>query len=130
MFAGKGNDTLDGGRGLDTFIFRSGDGQDIITDTEGVNDVIKFTDINSSQVTLTKDNNNLIITLKDTNGNLTTDQITITDQLLNNNIIETLEFADGKKIDLTTLTANIDNTTNYTFENYYNIDTAIQKQVN
>ncbi len=126
LFAGKGTDVLDGGRGLDTFVFRSGDGQDTITDTDGENDVIKFTDINSSQVILTKDNNNLVITFVDTNGNPTTDQITITDQLLSDPIIETLEFTDGKKIDLTTLTTNLDNTTNHTTQDYYNVDTAIQ----
>ena len=129
LFAGKGNDTLDGGRGLDTFVFRSGDGQDTITDTDGANDVIKFTDINSNQVILTKDNNNLIITFVDKNSNPTTDQITITDQLLSNNIIETLEFADGKKIDVTALTTNPDNSTNYTIENYSNIDTQIQSEL-
>jgi len=126
LFAGKGIDTLDGGRGLDTFVFRAGDGQDTITDTDGTNDVIKFTNINSSQVSLTKDNNNLVITFADTNGNPTTDQITITDQLAGNSVIETLEFVDGKKIDLTTLTTNPDNTTNHTTEDYYNVDTAIQ----
>ena len=126
LFAGKGNDTLDGGRGLDTFVFRAGDGQDTVTDTDGANDVIKFTDIASSQITITKNNNNLIIGFNDKNGNPTTDQITITNQLVSNNIIETLEFTDGKKIDLTTLTANLDNTTNYTTQDYYNVDTAIQ----
>ena len=126
LFAGKGNDTLDGGSGLDTFIFRSGDGQDTIVDSDGTNDVIKFSDINSSQVILTKDSNNLVITFADTNGNPTTDQITITDQLLSNNVIETLEFIDGKKIDLTNLTTNPDNTTNHTIEDYYNVDTSIQ----
>jgi Ca2+-binding RTX toxin-like protein len=44
---GAGNDTLTGGTGNDTFIFRSGFGQDVITDfTPGAasNDVIEFQD--------------------------------------------------------------------------------------
>ncbi|MDA9573751.1 hypothetical protein N9R48_02360 [Rickettsiales bacterium] len=126
LFAGKGNDTIDGGSGLDTFIFRSNDGQDIITDSDGINDVIKFSDINSNQAILTKDSNNLVITFTDANGNITTDKITITDQLLSNNIIETLEFADGKKIDLTSISINSNNIINYTIKDYYNVDTAIQ----
>lgn len=37
-----GNDTLSGGLGEDTFIFRQGDGQDTITDFEGLVDQIVF----------------------------------------------------------------------------------------
>ena len=41
---GKGNDTLDGGGGNDTYIFNSGDGLDLLFDTQGSNSFV-FTDL-------------------------------------------------------------------------------------
>ena len=65
----KGNDTLKGGKGEDIYLFRSGDGQDVIEDDSNANDldVIKFknreTNIPSEDIkNLARVDNNLVIT--------------------------------------------------------------------
>ena len=75
---------------------RSNDGQDIITDSDGINDVIRFSDINSNQVILTKDSDNLVITFSDADGNLTIDNIT--NQMLSNEVIENFHLQMEKNL--------------------------------
>ncbi|WP_181259230.1 calcium-binding protein [Pseudoduganella armeniaca] len=51
---GLGNDTLDGGSGNDTFVFAKGFGSDVLVQNDSTsvrNDVVKFTDLNSTDVT-------------------------------------------------------------------------------
>ncbi|MDK2127224.1 calcium-binding protein, partial [Parachitinimonas caeni] len=47
---GAGNDQLIGGRGDDTYVIAAGEGQDVIDNSGGGNDVILFEGIASSKV--------------------------------------------------------------------------------
>ena len=62
---GKGNDTLDGGAGNETYIYARGDGNDLILEGawSGTNDRLVFTDINTSDVTLVRNGNDLTIVI-------------------------------------------------------------------
>ncbi|MGP4844154.1 calcium-binding protein [Marinobacter sp. 1Y8] len=60
---GLGADTLIGGRGNDTYRFSSGDGQDVIDNVGGGNDILYFEDITFNQVAsgLMKSGNSLVL---------------------------------------------------------------------
>jgi Ca2+-binding RTX toxin-like protein len=95
--AGPGNDTLYGEAGNDTYIFRRGSGQDTVIDTDataGNSDTIWLgSNLVSSDITLRRFDNNLILTI---NG--TTDRMTVRDYFKNDssiNRIERVEFMDG-----------------------------------
>lgn len=101
LAGGTGNDTLKGGIGGDTYIWSVGDGNDLINE-EGNSDAtqhdhLKFTDVNSTDVVLTRSNspsaevrNDLYITI---NG---AETITVWDQLkANGEGLEQITFADG-----------------------------------
>jgi hypothetical protein len=95
---GKGNDFLDGTAGSDVYLYAAGDGSDEINDDVGFLDesnidVLRFTDLNSSDVTLQRDGDNLKIALTSTG-----DVITVDNQFLEQDTgfgIESIEFADG-----------------------------------
>ena len=50
---GTGADSIEGGNGADTYLFAKGDGMDILlnSDTDGGKDVVKFTDVTSTEIT-------------------------------------------------------------------------------
>ena len=145
LLGGAGDDTITTGLGNDTIIFRSGDGSDTIDETDTIdnfgisevgNDVIRFAEISSTtnlgsdRLALSKVDNDLVIELKDDEGNLTGDKLTVKNQLFEDGeIVKTLEFADGYKVDLRNLIINEDNTISYSLETYSNIDTAIQEEL-
>ena len=109
LYGGWGNDTLIGGKGDDylkgsdssystrgnsTYIFSLGDGKDIIDNAGGYNswdtDVIKFTDVNSNEVSYRGENNDLIIEYG--NG----DSIRVQNFFLGGDYwINEIHFADG-----------------------------------
>ena len=100
----KGNDIIiDNYISDDTYIFDLGEGKDTITD-KGGNDIIKFGDgISQDDIILTKDNNDLLINIKDAE-----DQIRIKDWALSyDNQIETFKFRDNNN--LTNINAQIHN---------------------
>ncbi len=106
ILGGIGNDTITTGEGNDTIIYRTGDGQDTITDTDTAgNDILRLTEINSKltnnttdKLVLTKSGSDLIIIFKDDNNNLTTDQITIKNQLSGDGeIVKKIEFKPWNK---------------------------------
>ncbi|MEP3275317.1 MAG: calcium-binding protein, partial [Stappiaceae bacterium] len=97
---GLGDDTLNGKAGSDTYIYRSGDGNDFLDDqdisTTSV-DILKLTDLNAADVTLSKLGNDLIVTT-DANGQT----IQLDDQFYSTNYnygVEQIAFADGSTID-------------------------------
>ncbi len=80
-----GNETFHGVGGSDTYIFSKGDGIDTIDDTGVTNiDIVRFTDVNSTEFTVLKTANNIAINYG------ISDQVTIINQS-----IEKYEFSDG-----------------------------------
>jgi Ca2+-binding RTX toxin-like protein len=64
LIGGTGNDRLMGNGGNDTYLFAKGDGVDVIDnyDTDGGIDVIKFTDIASTEITrIVREGDNLVV---------------------------------------------------------------------
>ena len=92
---GSGNDILDGGLGTNTFIFNKGDGEDIIVSSDAAysdeyvdQKIIKFNDVNSTDVYFTFDKGSLFIHY----GNNDTVEIEGFVTFNNNNVA--FEFAD------------------------------------
>lgn len=94
LTGGPGNDYLQGDAGDDRYLYASGDGQDILTDSGGGSDTLVLAaDISPEQVAARRSGNHLILAL--INGS---DRLTLTDYFLSttgNNAIERIEFANG-----------------------------------
>jgi len=64
---GKGADTLNGGAGADTYVWKKGDGNDIISEAgdaaSSVKDTLKLLDVNASEAQLSRDQNSLYVTI-------------------------------------------------------------------
>lgn len=92
----SGNNVLAGLAGNDTYLFNLGSGQDTITDTAGT-DKIKFgPNITYDDLIVKNENNDLIITIKDTS-----DEITIKDfHLSTSNVVEKFEFDNGEVLEI------------------------------
>ena len=95
---GNGNDTLDGGTGNDflngnggndTYIFSKGFGNDTVEDWSG-SSVIKLTDINIDEISISKSNDSTLILTIDSTG----DTLTVNGYKWNQDGY-TFEFADG-----------------------------------
>ena len=104
---GLGNDELHGGSGSDTYVFTSGDGNDTINDylsniLAGDDDRIVFTDLNASDLTLSRGGvlhgGDLILTHAASGSSITIEgQFEYTTlQGIKFNEIETIEFANGQ----------------------------------
>ncbi len=93
---GLGNDTLNGGVGSDTYVYFSGDGNDIIndaTDSLPSIDVLRFGDLNESDLLFSRQGDNLVIAIVGT-GEI----ITVANQLnasSNGAGLEEVHFANG-----------------------------------
>jgi Ca2+-binding RTX toxin-like protein len=107
LTAGAGTDSLDGGAGTDileettaggsgntTFIFSRGSNQDTINERGGTDMIQLGTNISTSQLTLTRSGNNLIVGITGT-----TDTITVTNYFATglgyDAMIESIRFNDG-----------------------------------
>ena len=94
---GAGNDYLEGSYGSDTYIYNKGDGNDTIYDystVAGEIDKLILNDINSSDVSLSKEGYNLVLSI---NG--TEDKITVSDHYYSSNYrLENITFADGVSV--------------------------------
>lgn len=95
IVGGKGNDRIISDLGDDTFIFRLGDGQDVIEEIEGHDTIYFGKGIKPSSLLFKKEKNDLVIYIKNTK-----DSITIRNWFSGegDNMIEEIEFANGKKI--------------------------------
>ncbi|MEI7473596.1 MAG: calcium-binding protein [bacterium] len=93
---GAGNDVINGGNGNDTYLFGTGDGNDIIKDdnansTDSGNDILKFTGtLKQTDIAVRGENSDLVITIKATG-----ETIRLTDQFTPNYRIENFSFSDG-----------------------------------
>ena len=86
---GTGNDVLNGGNGTDTYIFAKGYGNDSINEWGTDKSIVKFTDINSDEVTIVDQWGNLLVTVNDTEDTLTIDSFKWGQSTYS------FEFADG-----------------------------------
>ena len=94
--AGIGNDTITGGSGNDTYIYKAGDGQDIIRDISGT-DTLNLQLIQASTLKFTQDNNDLLINFTNTSS----DSIRVSEWFSSaDNRIEQLKLDDGSILDL------------------------------
>lgn len=104
---GQGNDHLAGADGGDVYVFARGGGQDVIVEQDGEvgghsSDRLEFLDVASSEVTLQRNGDDLIVKVDGSS-----DQVTVTDQFFENNLgpdtifridtqIEAIAFSDGE----------------------------------
>jgi Ca2+-binding RTX toxin-like protein len=103
---GADNDTLNGGAGSDAYIYRSGDGNDLLNEDNGSTtdiDTLRFTNLNASDLTFSRSGVNLVIKV-----NATSQTITVDEQYFSQSAnwgIEKIEFADGTSWNLGQITA-------------------------
>ncbi|MFI8744760.1 calcium-binding protein [Pseudomonas sp. NPDC077186] len=93
---GAGNDTLIGGRGDDTYVFAAGGGQDVIDNSGGGFDTLRFEGITFNQVSsgLMKSGNDLV--LKVSGGS---DQVTLKNWFLGGDyVVDVISFASGGQL--------------------------------
>ena len=96
---GTGDDVIYSTAGSDTFIYASGDGSDKIDEensSTSFTDVLKFTDLNASDISLSQIGNDLMVTVIAT-GHV----IEVDEQFYSNTYhwgIEVIEFADGTRL--------------------------------
>ena len=106
FFGMGGNDLLRGWTGSDTYVYRSGDGSDYIDDEFGSTsetDVLRLTDLNASDVTLSRSGVHAILTVNATGATVTFDE-----EFYNSAYwgIDRIDFADGTSWDRTQIRAN------------------------
>lgn len=93
---GAGNDTLIGGRGDDTYVFAAGGGQDVIDNSGGGFDTLRFDGITFNQVSsgLMKSGNDLV--LKVSGGS---DQVTLKNWFLGgDHVVDVISFDSGGQL--------------------------------
>ncbi|RXT15574.1 hypothetical protein B5U98_31030 [Bosea sp. Tri-39] len=93
---GGGNDRFNSGAGNDTYIYRSGDGSDVINEESGSTtevDVLKFANLNASDLTLARAGQHLVVTVNSTGQTITVDEHFYSQTA--NWGVERFEFADG-----------------------------------
>lgn len=105
---GAGNDLLQGGAGNDTYLFSRGDGQDIIQDIDtaagNTDAIILGADVLPADVTLTRNQSDLVLKIVGT-----TDQLTVSGWFASDaNKVERLQFVDGTVWDAATIQALAD----------------------
>lgn len=96
LAGGAGNDTLVGGRGDDTYVFAAGGGQDVIDNSGGGVDILRFEGITFNQVSsgLMKSGNDLVL-----NVSGGSDKVTIRNWFLGGDyVVDTIAFASGGQI--------------------------------
>ena len=94
FYGGVGNDTIYGGDGNDTYIFGRGDGIDTIVDNSGSNILSFEENISIEDLMMTKNGNNLEVSISDT-----TDKIILNDYFINSSYQNfNAEFADGSSL--------------------------------
>jgi Ca2+-binding RTX toxin-like protein len=107
LFGLQGNDYLRGNGGSDTYVYRSGDGNDEIDDESNSTveiDTLKLFDLNSSDVTLSRSGNDLLVGVNSTGQTIKVD-FQFYSQTANWGI-EKLQFANGETWDLQTINSH------------------------
>ena len=91
LIGGTGVDILRGGKGNDTYLYSSGDGKDTIIDADGENKLV-LKNINANDTSVTRDNDNAVITMADSQTIIIQDQFSPSID-----IDTTVLFDDGKQ---------------------------------
>jgi Ca2+-binding RTX toxin-like protein len=95
IYGDSGSDKLNGGAGNDTYVFGTGGGSDIIYNTGSLDtdtDTLLFNDVDYSDITMTKNNTDLLMTI---NG--TGDSITVSGYFNGGEYsLENIEFKNGQ----------------------------------
>ena len=100
LIGGTGNDTINSSTGSDTFVFASGDGNDFINEESGSTveiDVLRLTNLNPSDVLLTRVGVDLMVDVLPTGERIEVDEHFWSTS--SNYGIEKFEFADGTNWD-------------------------------
>ncbi len=96
LIGGRGNDVLKGGLGNDIYVLRVGDGQDTLSETGGTNKIKLAEGITADQVSLRRDNGNLLLMVT-TGESITVSGMfnTSTGAVIESKAIQSIEFSDG-----------------------------------
>ena len=101
LIGGVGNDQLDGGAGSDTYVYRNGDGNDVITDSTasgGSVDKLVFTNITASRVSLLRNGDDVTLVIAPSASGATDGgSVVLKGQVngANGQGVEQIVFADG-----------------------------------
>ena len=97
IVADKGDDTLYGGGGNDSYYYRVGDGKDRIYDSSGVDQLVFMNGIVASDVTVGRDLTSILIlvTVGATLGEIRIDNVFDENGHLREGVIESIKFQDG-----------------------------------
>ncbi|KZL26213.1 calcium-binding protein [Pseudovibrio sp. Ad37] len=106
LTGGEGSDRLEGGAGNDVYTYQRGDGKDTISESSGDKDMLFLSDVSQNDVVLRTDGADLLVYVKDENQadaplDQLSDVVRIKGWQNDNTRIETLQFADGSRIELT-----------------------------
>jgi VCBS repeat-containing protein len=113
---GVGNDTLNGGNGNDIYLFGRGDGNDIVTDTAGLDRVRLGEGIGKNDIRIERVANDLVISILESGGTgAVTDTMTLKDWNDVNKRVEIIELYDGTKIQPEDILSFTDGIENYSF---------------
>ncbi len=108
-----GGDYLFGGTGADVYLFGKGSGQDRISDYEGEADsvdadtILLGADLATTDVRLTRREDNLILTINSTGESLTVQSYFNNRNGLNKYVVENIQFADGTIWDAATVRTKV-----------------------
>ena len=102
FYGGTGNDSITSTTGSDTFVYASGDGNDFLNEESGSTsevDVLRFTDLNPNDITLTRVGVDLMVDINATGARIELDEHFWS--TTSNYGFERFEFADGTVWDRT-----------------------------
>jgi Ca2+-binding RTX toxin-like protein len=123
---GTGNDSLNGGAGNDTFLFNRGYGKDTVNaydSNAGKVDVIQLgANIATTDVTLTRESNDLLISLNNSSDSVRVQSYFYNDATYGYQV-EQIKFNDGTIWDINTVKAKVTVGTNYN-DTLYGYNTA------
>ncbi len=94
---GKGSDALEGGLGDDTYRFEIGSGQDAVTDTGGIDEIVFGAGISAATVDFSREGDDLLIRLTDSES----DSLIVhggAARLGSASLVERLVFEDGTRV--------------------------------
>ncbi|MCZ6158758.1 calcium-binding protein [Campylobacter ureolyticus] len=95
LIGGRGNDYLEGGANNDTYIFKKGDGVDVIYDESGYDVVVFEEGITKEDLVINSNGVDLNIAVKSNSKGYLSNQIIIKNFYSPSNMIELVKFSDG-----------------------------------